>query len=263
MFSPDELVADTKAMFLTARAYGEPSPKFQGHPGATEFYYRVLERQMELVDAIDRLLSTGLVQASLALLRVMLENAAILVWVAKDPEVNLQRFQNSEKPNAIPKLHAIMGDIGWSREYREIYGSLLSLFVHPRPSGLDLYKTTMCAEKGFVPTPLVDTYICENEYSKPEIFHVFDASADTLIADHGPFISLKMYDIALSSLTLCHDEYPESHRWWPSRTILYFDKIVMSDADASSVLWRSVRSSLATVRVEGKIYGDAVSEDVS
>lgn len=112
MLSPEELITDTKIMFMLARADGEPSPKFRGHPGATEFYFRVLERQMELVDAIDRLLKEGLIQASLALLRTILENAAMLTWVAKDPATNLPRFQNSEKPKTIPSLKSIMDEIG-------------------------------------------------------------------------------------------------------------------------------------------------------
>lgn len=256
MLSPEELISETKLMLFLARADGEPSPKFRGHPGTAEFYFRVLERQMELVGAIERLLKEGLIQASFALLRVVLENAAMLTWVAKDPAANLPKFQDAEKPKAIPRLKVIMDDIGWAAEYNEIYSNWLSLFVHPRPTGLDLYKMEIPAIEGFSPLPLVDTYGRQMEDGNFEIFHIVDTPAGMLINDHGPFIALKMYDIAVSSLTLCHDEYPESFCWWPRRTILRFDSFATSDAAPPSTLWRSIRPTLATVRAEGKIYGD-------
>lgn len=114
--------------------------------------------------------------------------------------------------------------------------------------------------KGFSPPPMVDTYAREMEDGIFDIFHIVDTPADMLITDHAPFIALKMYDIAVASLTLCHDDYPESFLWWPRRTILRFDKIATSDAAPPSMLWRSVRPTLATVCVEGRIYGDPVSQ---
>ncbi|WP_371355699.1 hypothetical protein ACA087_02120 [Pseudomonas chlororaphis] len=240
--------AARKMLFLAAHTEGT-AERLGYHEHANLVFKRTAEFQIELIQTIEHVLKQGLIRPALATLRTALNLTTRFSWLAENFDEHLDRFSKGQCPGVQKMMSA--ANLGWGDEYQKSYAPL-SDFVHGSFTLSDFNKVQRDYRQGAPYSPLGDYFIVQSDEGT-HVRIVEDVTIAELIAEHGGYITLKAFDIALTMLMRASGEYADAFNWWPGRTILEdYDALVSQYDDNTNFLWLSEKHRLAVCRVEGR-----------
>jgi hypothetical protein len=191
---------------------------------------RLLEASAEQCDAMAVLQAESLHRPAHALLRMLLESAAYVVWLARDPARHAEQLWEDRQP----PFRNVLERIGWEAEYELSYGPL-SEFVHPHEEPLHMYGKLDSGSDGLLPEIEPDGEI----YVLPEVEGVPYVSFSPMSREeaeeaYGLFVRAKAVDLVLSGLWDLFGPTVIRRDWWPTQTVEQFRDLLAVDRRLAS-----------------------------
>jgi hypothetical protein len=193
---------------------------------------RLFEASAEQCDAISVLQAESLHRPAHAVLRMLLESIAHVVWLAADPVKHAGQLWEQR----LPPFRNLLEQIGWEAEYELSYG-WLSEFIHPSEGRLSMYRAVDSGPEGLFPeiAPNGELYLLPEVDGVPYVSFVAMTSeeAETL---YGPFVRAKALDLVLSGLWELFGSDAMQMDWWPANSVDEYEEIVLSDPALAGLL---------------------------
>jgi hypothetical protein len=157
------------------------------------------------------------------LLRTFVETTAKLAWISRDVHRRSGVFLNTKSQD----MKTLLKEIGWEDEYERTY-KILNHYIHtdPKVSASGFYRTYEWGEGDLFPElgPETKHYLFktshgaavlgENLMSRQEARQLYE-----------PFLTVKVFDIALAGLRLLYGNTSMERGWWPGEVLPTFVRL--------------------------------------